>query len=182
LTVYDNLIKNSRLFFFVFFCLSLFFVVYCCCCFFFFFFCFFGNGQICYILSGVISGNTPFIFYQSYLKQMHRSCKIPPATIPRNRRRFCSWSFLSITRRGREDVLCVWLPTSKPAYLPLRQYLLEFSFLALISISGKIDLVCWFRLLNATFSNISVISWRSVLLVEKPEYQEKTTILTQVTD
>ena len=38
LTVYDNLIKNSRLFFFVFFCLSLFFVVYCCCCFFFFFF------------------------------------------------------------------------------------------------------------------------------------------------
>ena len=37
LTVYDNLIKNSRLFFFVFFCLSLFFVVYCCCCFFLFF-------------------------------------------------------------------------------------------------------------------------------------------------
>ena len=33
---------------------------------------------------------------------------------------------------------------------------------------------------NATFNNISVISWRSVLLVE--EYQEKTTDLLQVTD
>jgi hypothetical protein len=33
---------------------------------------------------------------------------------------------------------------------------------------------------NATFNNISVISWRSVLL--KPEYPEKTTDLPQVTD
>ena len=33
---------------------------------------------------------------------------------------------------------------------------------------------------NATFNNISVISWRSVLLVE--EYQEKPTDLPQVTD
>jgi len=35
---------------------------------------------------------------------------------------------------------------------------------------------------NATFNNISVISWRSVLLVEVPEYPEKTTDLSQVTD
>jgi len=35
---------------------------------------------------------------------------------------------------------------------------------------------------NATFNNISVISWRSVLLVEKPEYPEKTFDLPQVTD
>ena len=35
---------------------------------------------------------------------------------------------------------------------------------------------------NATFNNISVISWLSVLLVGKPEYPEKTTDLTQVTD
>jgi hypothetical protein len=33
--------------------------------------------------------------------------------------------------------------------------------------------------INATFSNISVISWRSVLLVE---YPEKTTDMSQVTD
>jgi len=32
---------------------------------------------------------------------------------------------------------------------------------------------------NATFNNISVISWRSILLVGKPE---KTTDLLQVTD
>ena len=35
---------------------------------------------------------------------------------------------------------------------------------------------------NATFNNISVISWLSVLLVGKPEYPEKTTNLPQVTD
>ena len=33
---------------------------------------------------------------------------------------------------------------------------------------------------NATFNNISVISWRSVLLVEEPDYPEKTTDLSQV--
>ena len=35
---------------------------------------------------------------------------------------------------------------------------------------------------NVTFNNISVISWRSDLLVEEPIYQEKTTDLPQVTD
>jgi len=35
---------------------------------------------------------------------------------------------------------------------------------------------------NATFNNISVITWQSVLLVEKTEYPEKTTDLSQVTD
>ena len=35
---------------------------------------------------------------------------------------------------------------------------------------------------NATFNNISVMSWRSVLLVEETEYSEKTTDMSQVTD
>ena len=35
---------------------------------------------------------------------------------------------------------------------------------------------------NATFNNVSVMSWRSVLLVEETEYSEKTTDLSQVTD
>ena len=42
--------------------------------------------------------------------------------------------------------------------------------------------VCLFvclKVFNATFNNISVISWRSVLLLED---QEKTTDLSQVTD
>ena len=39
-----------------------------------------------------------------------------------------------------------------------------------------IRLMVWFMVLNATFNNISVISWQSVLLVEK------TTDLSQVTD
>ena len=33
---------------------------------------------------------------------------------------------------------------------------------------------------NATFNNISVISWRSVLLVEETEVTEKTTDLSQI--
>jgi hypothetical protein len=38
-------------------------------------------------------------------------------------------------------------------------------------------------LLNVTFNNISVISWRSILLVEETEVSgEKTTDLSQVTD
>ena len=35
---------------------------------------------------------------------------------------------------------------------------------------------------NATFNNISVISWRSVLLVEATGIPEKTTDLSQFTD
>ena len=35
---------------------------------------------------------------------------------------------------------------------------------------------------NATFNNISVISWPSVLLVEEAEDPEKTTNMVQVTD
>jgi hypothetical protein len=35
---------------------------------------------------------------------------------------------------------------------------------------------------NATFNNISVLSWRSVFWWRKPEYPEKTTDLSQVTD
>ena len=35
---------------------------------------------------------------------------------------------------------------------------------------------------NATFNNISVISWRSVLVVEETGCSEKTTDMPQVTD
>ena len=40
----------------------------------------------------------------------------------------------------------------------------------------------WFMVFNATFNNFSVISWRSVLLVEDTEYPENTANLSQVTD
>jgi hypothetical protein len=36
-------------------------------------------------------------------------------------------------------------------------------------------MVGWFIVFNATFNNISVISWRSVLLVEETGGPEKTT-------
>jgi hypothetical protein len=38
------------------------------------------------------------------------------------------------------------------------------------------------RVFHATFNNISVILWRSVLLMEQPEYPEKATDPSQVTD
>ena len=37
-------------------------------------------------------------------------------------------------------------------------------------------------LFNATFNNISALSWQSVLLVEEAEDPKKTTDLSQVTD
>jgi hypothetical protein len=37
-------------------------------------------------------------------------------------------------------------------------------------------------MVDATFNNILDISWRSVLLVEEPEYLQKPTELSQVTD
>ena len=45
-------------------------------------------------------------------------------------------------------------------------------------------LVGWFGFMvfNATFNNISVISWWSILLVEETREPEKTTDLSQVTD
>jgi hypothetical protein len=39
-----------------------------------------------------------------------------------------------------------------------------------------------FMVFNATFNNISVILWRSVLFAEETEYLEKTTEMSQVTD
>ena len=45
--------------------------------------------------------------------------------------------------------------------------------------------VVWYdrvMVFNTTFNNISVISWRSILLVEEPEYPVKTTDLTQVAE
>jgi hypothetical protein len=40
----------------------------------------------------------------------------------------------------------------------------------------------WFMVFNATFNNISVISWQSVLLMGKQECPEKTMNMLQVTD
>jgi hypothetical protein len=44
------------------------------------------------------------------------------------------------------------------------------------------SLMGWFIVFNATFNNISVILWRSVLLMRKSEYKEKAIDLSQVTD
>ena len=44
-------------------------------------------------------------------------------------------------------------------------------------------MVGWFMVFKATFNNIPVISWRSVLLVKETEVRgEKTTDLSQITD
>ena len=51
-----------------------------------------------------------------------------------------------------------------------------------INIYGTHLLEIMVMVFNATFNNISVISWRSVLLVEETEVPGKTTDLPQVTD
>ena len=67
----------------------------------------------------------------------------------------------------------------KIAHFGLRQHSLTHLTLPYVFIRWLV----WFMVLNVTFNNISVISWRSVLLVyRKPEYPEKTTDLSQVTD
>ena len=69
-----------------------------------------------------------------------------------------------------------------------KSYLSFFSFAHchVLSVLLGISLHLWDRIMimvfNATFNTISVISWRSVLLVRKQEYPEKTTNLPQVTD
>jgi hypothetical protein len=40
----------------------------------------------------------------------------------------------------------------------------------------------WFMVFNATFNNISVISWWSILLMEETGVPRETTDLSQVTD
>ena len=45
----------------------------------------------------------------------------------------------------------------------------EYIFLRGINENWVGSMVGWFMVLNATFYNISVISWQSVLLVEEPE-------------
>ena len=53
------------------------------------------------------------------------------------------------------------------------------------TVFGDIEICSLFVCLivfNATFNNISAISWRSVLLVGETENTEKTTDLSQVTD
>jgi hypothetical protein len=55
------------------------------------------------------------------------------------------------------------------------------SFLVPLTLCNCCVLV-WFMVLNATFNNISVISWWSVLLVEETRVTRKTTDLSQVTD
>jgi len=55
-------------------------------------------------------------------------------------------------------------------------------FKSFIFFSIQICLFVYLMVLNGTFSNISAISWLSVLLVEETEDPEKTTDLSQVTD
>ena len=66
--------------------------------------------------------------------------------------------------------------------LPVELINSEFYFISLFDISASFTVALWIMAFNATFNNISVISWRSVLLVEETEGPEKTSDLSQVTD
>jgi len=51
--------------------------------------------------------------------------------------------------------------------LPVELINSEFYFISLFDIAASFTVALWIMALNATFNNISVISWRSVLLVEE---------------
>jgi hypothetical protein len=58
----------------------------------------------------------------------------------------------------------------------------EFYFVSLFDISASFTVALWIMAFNATFNSISVISWRSVLLVEEIGGPEKTTDLSLFTE
>ena len=58
----------------------------------------------------------------------------------------------------------------------------EFYFVSLFDISASFTVALWVMAFNATFNSISVISWRSVVLVEETGGPVKTTDLSLVTE
>jgi hypothetical protein len=58
----------------------------------------------------------------------------------------------------------------------------ELYFVSLFDISASFTVALWIMAFNATSNSISVISWRSVLLVEETGGPEKTTDLSLVTE
>ena len=58
----------------------------------------------------------------------------------------------------------------------------ELYFVSLFDISASFTVALWIMAFNATFNSISVISWRSVLLVEEIGGPEKTTDLSLFTE
>ena len=58
----------------------------------------------------------------------------------------------------------------------------RYWFIIIVFSQPTLCLVGWCMVFNATFNTISVILWRSVLLVGKTEYPEKSTDLSRVTD
>jgi hypothetical protein len=76
-----------------------------------------------------------------------------------------------------ENVLKVQNQTWPALYGPWT-WCLNFKWFA----NGGIQVIGWFMVFNATFNNILVISWQSVLLMEETRVPEKTTDLSQVND
>jgi hypothetical protein len=94
--------------------------------------------------------------------------------------------------REMHQVIYNLAPSHEQAYIYLligkACHLLDVRVSTMIIIYHMSVVTWWVRVmvLNLTFNNISVISWRSVLLVEETglheEYPEKTTDLSQVTE
>ena len=97
----------------------------------------------------------------------------------------CSWWFSPVSSTNKTDrhditgiLLKVVLNTIKQTYTCTVHVHVPCIFIKYNHTDNTKWLVCLFVCLmvfNATFNNISVISWRSVFLVGKPEYPEKTT-------
>ena len=75
-----------------------------------------------------------------------------------------------------------WVPLISSSTLVRGHISINQSLMSLQNLKVLNSCKVWFMVFNATFNNISVISWRPVYWWRKPEQSEKTTDLSQVSD
>ena len=95
------------------------------------------------------------------------------------------WPYVLTKLHARFNILCllgqIWLKKSVTGHQNLKTQVLHCISLQFHNLRSIVDVnwLVWFMVFNATFNNISVISWQSVLLMEETA---KTTDMSQVTD
>jgi hypothetical protein len=83
------------------------------------------------------------------------------------------WPYVLTKLHARFNILCllvqIWLKKSVTGHQNLKTQVLHCISLQFHNLRSIVDVngLVWFMVFNATFNNISVISWQSVLLMEE---------------
>lgn len=75
------------------------------------------------------------------------------------------------------EILLIWRKKSRHSELLFVVFVLSYTIVLVFFVKLDIEFKLW--VFNSTFNNMTLISWRSVLLIE---YSEKTNNLPQVSD